>query len=129
MRKRKLAKREETHKRKWYESMAAPVVVHIEPKSKIGRWMENQRRAYKLYDMPAERAELMQQMGLFPERPEDMVDGRSSPRKKRKSSYLQQEAEEVSPSRKKRTSGSESEHGTVNMSVENEVNEDLSGLV
>ena len=101
----------------------------VEPKSKIGRWMENQRRAYKLYDMPAERAELMQQMGLFPERPEDMVDGRSSPRKKRKSSYLQQEAEEVSPSRKKRTSGSESEHGTVNMSVENEVNEDLSGLV
>jgi hypothetical protein len=66
----------------------------VQPKSKLGRWIENQRRAYRLYDMPAERAELMQQMGLFPERPEDMVDGRSSPRKKRKRSYSQEEEEE-----------------------------------
>jgi hypothetical protein len=59
--------------------------------------------------MPAERAELMQQMGLFPERPEDMVDGRTSPRKKRKSSHSQEdEEEEASPSRtKKRATGSE----------------------
>ncbi|KAL7445582.1 hypothetical protein ACHAXM_009938 [Skeletonema potamos] len=81
----------------------------VQPKSKLGRWIENQRRAFKLYDMPAERAELMQQMGLFPERPEDMVDGRTSPRKKRKSSHSQEdEEEEASPSRtKKRATGSE----------------------
>ena len=63
----------------------------VPSKSKLGRWIENQKRAYKLYDMPAERAELMKEMGLFPQRPEDMVDGRSSPRKKRKTSHRTEE--------------------------------------
>ena len=63
----------------------------VPSKSKLGRWIENQKRAYKLYDMPAERAELMKEMGLFPQRPEDMVDGRKSPRKKRKTSHHTEE--------------------------------------
>ena len=97
----------------------------VAPKSRLGRWIENQRRAYKLYDMPAERAELMQQMGLFPERPEDMVDGRTSPRKKRKKPTYTEEGEEdeeggASPVRKKRATAA---------SVENNVHEDLAGLV
>mmetsp|Transcript_17297 Transcript_17297/g.28427 ORF Transcript_17297/g.28427 Transcript_17297/m.28427 type:complete len:372 (-) Transcript_17297:112-1227(-) len=72
----------------------------VPPKSTLGRWIENQKRAYKLYDMPAERAELMQQMGLFPQRPEDMVDGRKSPRKKRKKSYHTEEKDEGDSSSK-----------------------------
>jgi len=72
----------------------------VPPKSTLGRWIENQKRAYKLYDMPAERAELMQQMGLFPQRPEDMVDGRKSPRKKRKKSHHTEEKEEGDSSSK-----------------------------
>jgi len=97
----------------------------VAPKSRLGRWLENQRRAFKLYDMPAERAELMHRMGLFPERPEDMVDGRTTPRKKKrkKSSDTEGEGEGgggVSPARKKRS--------TTAVKI-NYNEEDLEGLV
>lgn len=78
---------------------------NVAPKSRLGRWIENQKRAFKLYDMPAERAELMHRMGLFPERPEDMVDGRSTPKqnKKRKKKEEDGGGAILSPARKKRS--------------------------
>eukprot|EP00573_Skeletonema_grethae_P006803 CAMPEP_0201705842 /NCGR_PEP_ID=MMETSP0578-20130828/47043_1 /ASSEMBLY_ACC=CAM_ASM_000663 /TAXON_ID=267565 /ORGANISM="Skeletonema grethea, Strain CCMP 1804" /LENGTH=441 /DNA_ID=CAMNT_0048194161 /DNA_START=109 /DNA_END=1431 /DNA_ORIENTATION=+ len=76
---------------------------NVTPKSRLGRWIENQRRAFKLYDMPAERAELMHQMGLFPARPEDMVDGRTTPRQKKRKKEEEDGGGSASPARKKRS--------------------------
>ena len=71
----------------------------VAAKSKLGRWIENQRRVYKLKEMSAERAELLKEIGMLPENPEDMVDGRTTPRKRKAWSSLEEE-EGVSPVRK-----------------------------
>ena len=69
----------------------------VPSKSQLGRWIENQKRAYRLDNLSDKRAELLSQMGL-------LMEWDNSPKRKRKFSSTEKERAVASPSRRKRRS-------------------------
>lgn len=79
----------------------------VPSKSQLGRWIENQKRAYRLDNLSNKRAELLQQMGL-------LMEWDNSPKRKRKFS--------ASPSRRrKRSARSTEDDGDTDSEEENKV--------
>ncbi len=86
----------------------------VPSKSQLGRWIENQKRAYRLDNLSNKRAELLQQMGL-------LMEWDNSPKRKRKSSSTEKEGA-ASPSRRKRRSARGTEDdGDTDSEEENKV--------
>ncbi|KAL7459246.1 hypothetical protein ACHAWC_011018 [Mediolabrus comicus] len=89
----------------------------VPSKSQLGRWIENQKRAYRLDNLSNKRVELLQQMGL-------LMEWDNSPKRKRKFSSTENEGAAASPSRRrKRRSSARSteEDGDTDSEEENKV--------
>lgn len=87
----------------------------VPSKSQLGRWIENQKRAYRLDNLSNKRVELLSQMGL-------LMEWDNSPKRKRKFSSTEEEGGARSPLRRKRRSArSTGDDGDTDSEEENKV--------
>ena len=88
----------------------------VPSKSQLGRWIENQKRAYRLDNLSNKRVELLQQMGL-------LMEWDNSPKRKRKFSSTENEGAAASPSRrrKRRSARNAEDDGDTDSEDENKV--------